>query len=140
MILRQRHRRRYLIVLRAISGVAPAPWANERPSLPELTKGIDMKKITVVCAALLGALTTPAFADGWRFVDGEAVWAYSSETRNNETREQVPRERSDIARNPAATGGWKQVDGEAGWLYVGPQTERRTSRSRASTATSNAIR
>ncbi len=120
---------------------------TERPSLPELMKGIDMKKITVFTVALLGALATPAFADGWRFVDGEAVWGYSGATKDNKTRarddktrEQVQRERSDFERNPAATGGWKWVGGETGWLYVGPQTERRASKSRASPATSSTIR
>jgi hypothetical protein len=103
-------------------------------------KGIDMKKITVFSVALLGALATPAFADGWRFVDGEAVWGYSVEKRDNKTREPVQRERSDFERNPVTADGWKQVDGEAGWLYVGPQTEKRARTSRASTTTSNAIR
>ncbi len=110
-------------------------WPTERPSLPELMKGINMKESTVFCAVLLSALATPAFADGWRFVDGEAVWAYVGETRNGKTREQVQRERKDSERNPVTAGGWKWVGGEAGWLYVGPQNERR-----ASTATSSAIR
>ena len=89
-----------------------------------------MNKRTIVFAALLGALTSPAYADGFRFVGGEAVWAYVGETRNSVTREQVQSERKDLQRNPVTADGWKQVGGEAGWLYVGPQS-RNTNEQRA---------
>jgi len=127
-------------MLRAIPGVAPVPMVDRESESPGMMKGINMKKSTVFCAALLGALAAPAYADGWRFVDGEAVWGYSGATRSDKTREPVQRERSDFERNPVATGGWKQVNGEAVWLYVGPQTERRASTSRASPPSSSAIR
>lgn len=81
-----------------------------------------MNKRTVVFAALLGALAAPAYADGFRFVGGEAGWAYVGTTRDNTTRQQVKSERGDLASNQVTADGWKQVGGEAGWLYVGPQS------------------
>lgn len=110
------------IMLCAIQRVAHA-LANLGASLPEPEKGIDMNKRTIIFAALLGALTSPAYADGFRFVGGEAVWAYVGATRNSLTREQVQSERKDLQRNPVTADGWKQVGGEAGWLYVGPQRQ-----------------
>ncbi len=81
-----------------------------------------MNKRTVVFAALLGALAAPAYADGFRFVGGEAGWAYVGATPGNTTQQQVQRERGDPVRNTVTTDGWKYVGGEAGWLFVGRQT------------------
>ncbi len=86
-----------------------------------------MNKRTIIFTALLGALTSPAYADGFRFVGGEAGWAYVGTTQDNTTRQQVQRERSDLERTLATADGWKQVGGEAGWLYVGAPTERSAS-------------
>ncbi len=78
-----------------------------------------MNKRTVFCAVVLSALATPALADGFRFVDGEAGWAYVGAPRGNTVQQQV--KRKDMERNLVTADGWKQVGGEAGWLYVGPQ-------------------
>ena len=80
-----------------------------------------MNKRTIIFAALLGALTSPAYADGFRFVGGEAGWVYAGAQQDSATRQQVQRERSDLERTLATADGWKQVGGEAGWTYVGPQ-------------------
>lgn len=77
-----------------------------------------MNKRTVFCAALLATLVTPALAGEWRFVDGEAAWAYVAPTRDT-VRQPV---QIDPASNRVMADGWKQVGGEAGWLYVGPQS------------------
>ncbi len=79
-----------------------------------------MNKRTVFCAALLSALATPALADGWQFVGGEAVWGYSGLTRGDTTRQQIQPARKDLESNAVTADGWKQVDGEAVWAYVGP--------------------
>lgn len=80
-----------------------------------------MNKRTIIFTALLGALTSPAYADGFRFVGGDAGWAYVGATQNNTTHQQVQSERSDVARTLATGEVWKRVDGEAVWAYVGPQ-------------------
>lgn len=103
-----------------------------------------MKKSTVFYAALMSALATPAFADGdgWRFVDGEAVWGYFGGTVEDkkQTNDAVQREHSDYKGSAVSADAWKWVGGEAGWLYVGPRTETRTSAASASAGPSGVIR
>lgn len=101
-----------------------------------------MKKSTVFCAAFLSALATPAFADGdgWRFVDGEAVWGFSGGTRDIKMQTREPAARKDFRGTPRTADGWKWVGGEAGWHYVGPRMETRTSTARASAEPSGATR
>ncbi|MGH6609599.1 MAG: hypothetical protein ACRECQ_05035 [Burkholderiaceae bacterium] len=89
-----------------------------------------MNKSTVFCAALLSALATPALAQSWKFVDGEAAWAFVNETTATSMRE--PTQQARLADRPVlidsrATGGFKYVGGEAGWAYVGPQAAPRES-------------
>lgn len=78
-----------------------------------------MNKRTVICAALLATLVTPALAGEWRFVDGEAAWAYVASTRDAIMLQPT---QLNPASSVMSADGWTQVGGEAGWLYVGPQS------------------
>lgn len=86
---------------------------------------INVKKSTVFCAVLLSTLAAPALADGFRYVGGEAGWAYVGKTTENtkvdaaKTRDQLARETISSDRSRATADGWKWVGGEAGWLFVG---------------------
>lgn len=76
-----------------------------------------MKSNTIFCAALLGALAAPAFADGFRFVGGEAGWAHVGVKTDSTTRDQFARERAELDRNQVTAYGFRFVGGEAGWSY-----------------------
>lgn len=95
-----------------------------------------MRNSTVIFTALLSTLATPALADGFRFVDGEAVWAYVGIQSASKEPNGVTRSRPEADQRIAIVDGFRYVGGEAGWSYEAPSTKEIA----ASTARSAAIK